>query len=100
MGMNIDGFIDVANLAYILDWRGSTVEACVEEGNGLVPKPVRFCDVLLWPLPAIRQWIDLGSPMHWEYDVEEYSLLAWQECGADDQRVAYLHQRRRALSHN
>lgn len=101
--MMIDGFCDVANLAYMLDVRGSTVEDAIETGNGLVPEPVKFCEVVLWPMPAIRQWFSLGCPMHWEYDTEEYSLLAWQEHAelndADlDARLGYANQRKRALT--
>ena len=96
------GFIDVPNLADILDLRASTVRGLLEEGSDLLPTPIMLGTLPHWPFAAIRQWCEAGTPAGWQYDHEEYGRLAWEKFakahGDDaDADMLYLNQRRMAL---
>lgn len=75
----IHGFLDVAGFAEILDIRASTLRNLVSEGSDMVPPPIKLGTEDCWPMAAIRAWAKAGWPRGWNYDSEEFSLLAWQE---------------------
>ncbi len=77
------GFIDLREMADIIDHRASTLRRLLAEGTTLLPQPVYLLDsnVPYWPLAAVREWARQGHPVNFEYDRDGYTQIALTECG-------------------